>query len=497
MGGRRLIAPPPYHAAALPRRFIYCIPMSTPIMPADRWGERLIRRLGLWSAVAVLVGSTIGSGIFRTPASVAQRIDDVPLFLLAWVLGGVVVLCGALTYSELAAAFPRSGGVYVFLRESFGPLPAFLFAWAELWIIRPGAFGAIGITASAYTLRTLGADPAAVAAVVGPIEIRAEQVLGAGYILVVGTVNYFGIHRGAVLQNLSTVFKVGALVLLVLVGFMLGTPSEPSAGGAGGIFGQRASVGLSPFLLAMVAILWAYDGWADLAFVGGEVQSPQKTLPRALLIGTSIVVVLYLAANLVYLHLIPIQEMKQAELVAADVARLTVGAVGVVIVSGAIAVSTFGTLNGSMMTAPRIFFAAAEDGLFPKAIARVDPRTTAPTGAIVLMTVMGMIFILVRTFTALADQFIIGIWPFYALAVAGVFVLRRTRPRLERPYKTWGYPVVPLVFLAGALFLLGNYLVSETGAFAVDIGIILTGIPAYLWWIRTQRVRPPIRPETT
>ena len=470
-------------------------------MPADRWGERLIRRLGLWSAVAVLVGSTIGSGIFRTPASVAQKIDDVPLFLLAWVVGGLVVLCGALTYSELAAAFPRSGGVYVFLRESFGKLPAFLFAWAELWIIRPGAFGAIGITASAYTLRTLGSDPAAVLVSAGPVDIRAEQLLGAGYILLVGTVNYFGIHRGAVLQNLSTVFKVGALALLVLVGFALGTPSTDIP--AGGIFAQRAAVGLSPFLLAMVAILWAYDGWADLAFVGGEVQSPQKTLPRALLIGTAIVVVLYIAANLVYLYLIPIQQMKGAELVAADVARLVIGPAGVVIVSGAIAVSTFGTLNGSMMTAPRIFFAAAEDGLFPHAISRVDPRNHAPTGAIVLMTVMGMIFILVRTFTALADQFIIGIWPFYALAVAGVFVLRRTRPRLERPYRTWGYPFVPLVFLAGALLLLGNYLVSETAAFAVDIGIILTGIPAYVLWQRARKKEgarspaPPPPPPTS
>ena len=454
-------------------------------MPADRWGERLVRRLGLWSAVAVLVGSTIGSGIFRTPASVAQRIDDVPLFLLAWVVGGVVVLCGALTYSELAAAFPRSGGVYVFVRESFGPLPAFLFAWAELWVIRPGAYGAIGITASAYTLRTLGHDPAAIVASLGAIEIRAEQLLGAGYIILVGTVNYFGIHRGAVLQNLSTAFKVGALALLVLVGFALGTPSADIP--AGGIFAQRAAVGLSPFLLAMVAILWAYDGWADLAFVGGEVQNPQKTLPRALLIGTAIVVVLYIAANLVYLYLIPIQQMKGAELVAADVARLVIGPAGVVIVSGAIAVSTFGTLNGSMMTAPRIFFAAAEDRLFPQAIARVDPKNHAPTGAIVLMTVMGMIFILIRTFTALADQFIIGIWPFYALAVAGVFVLRRTQPQLERPYRTWGYPFVPLVFLAGALLLLGNYLVSETAAFAIDIGIILTGIPAYLLWQRTRK----------
>src|SRR5213593_4545390 len=462
--------------------------MTAPPAPLDRWGERLTRRLGLWSAVAVLVGSTIGSGIFRTPAGVAQRVDDVPLFLLAWVLGGAVVLCGALTYSELAAAFPRSGGVYVFVREAFGPLPAFLFVWAELWVIRPGAYGAIGITASAYTLRTLGLDPAAIIAAIGPVDIRAEQLLGAGYIVLVGTVNYFGIHRGAVLQNLSTVFKVGALALLVLVGFALGSPSADLP--AGGIFAQRASVGLSSFLLAMVAILWAYDGWADLAFVGGEVKDPQKTLPRALLIGTATVVVLYLSANLVYLYLIPIEQMKHAELVAADVARLVIGPAGVVVVSAAIAVSTFGTLNGSMMTAPRIFFAAAEDGLMPRFIARVDPKNHAPTAAVVLMTVMGMIFILVRTFTALADQFIIGIWPFYALAVAGVFALRRARPQLERPYRTWGYPFVPLVFLVAALFLLGNYLVRETASFAVDIGIILTGVPVYLWLARRERHAP-------
>jgi amino acid transporter len=458
-------------------------------MPADRWGERLIRRLGLWSAVAVLVGSTIGSGIFRTPATVAQRIDDVPLFLLAWVVGAVVVLCGALTYSELAAAFPRSGGVYVFVRESFGRLPAFLFVWAELWVIRPGAFGAIGITASAYTLRTLGHDPATIVANLGPLDIRAEQLLGAGYILLVGSVNFFGIHRGAVLQNLSTVFKVGALALLILLGFALGSPSAELP--QGGIFAQHAPVALSSFLLAMVAILWAYDGWADLAFVGGEVLHPQRTLPRALLIGTATVVVLYLGANLVYLYLIPIQQMKHAELVAADVAQLVIGPAGVVVVSAAIAVSTFGTLNGSMMTAPRIFFAAAEDGLLPGPIARVDPKNHAPTTAVVLMTVMGMIFIMVRTFTALADQFIIGIWPFYALAVAGVYVLRRTRPRLERPYRTWGYPFVPFVFLVAALFLLGNYLVRETASFAVDIGIILSGVPVYLVLVWRQRRSPP------
>lgn len=446
---------------------------------ADPWGERLSRRLGLWSAVAVLVGSTIGSGIFRTPATVAQRIDDVPLFLLAWVIGGVLAVCGALTYSELAAMFPRSGGIYVFIREAFGPLPAFLFGWAELLIIRPGAYGAIGITASAYTLRTMGIDPAV--ATFG-LPVRGDQALGAVFIVIVAAVNYHGIRKGAILQNLSTAFKVAALAALVVLGFALGQGQ-----GVGPTLAQRADVSISPFLLAMVSILWAYDGWADLAFVGGEVKDPQRTLPRALFLGTGIVVVLYLSANLVYLYLIPIQQMKQAELVAADVASLVMGSAGIIAVSAAVAVSTFGTLNGSMMTAPRIFFAMADDGLFPRAIARVDPKTGAPTAAILLAAVLGVIFVLVRTFTELADQFVIGIWPFYALAVAAVYVLRRTRPDTPRPYRTWGYPVVPLLFLLASLFLLGNYLVSQPGAFALDIGVILTGVPVYYGWKRWGR----------
>src|SRR3989454_4601297 len=188
----------------------------------DRWGDRLPRRLGLWSAVAVVVGSTIGSGIFRTPASIAQRVDDVPLFLLSWVLGGVVTLCGALTYAELAALFPRSGGIYVFIREAFGPLPAFLFGWSELLIIRPGAYGAISITSSAYTLRLLGLDPAGTAVTVAGQPVRAEQLLAALFVGVVAVVKYVGIHRAAIVQNVRTALKVGALALLGGLGFAVG-----------------------------------------------------------------------------------------------------------------------------------------------------------------------------------------------------------------------------------------------------------------------------------
>ncbi len=457
---------------------------------ADRWGDRLPRRLGFWSAVAVLVGSTIGSGIFRTPAGVAGHVPDVPVFLLAWVLGAVVALCGALTYAELAAAFPRTGGLYVFLREAFGPLAAFLFGWGELVIIRPGAYGAISITSAAYAIRVLhslgltAADPSTPVLTIGTVVIAAEQALAAALIVVVAAVNWFGIHRGAILQNLSTALKVGALIGLVAIGFLLGGGHCVPA-----MLSQRAPVGLSPFLVAMVAILWAYDGWADLAFVSGEVRDPQRNLPRAIILGTASVVVLYLAAILVYLHLIPMSQMGGAQLVAADAAQILLGPVGVVLVGAAVAVSTFGTLNGSMMTAPRIFFALAEDGLFPRAVARVDPRTGAPTGAIALAALLGAVFVLVRTFAALADQFVIGIWPFYALGVAAVFVLRRRRPDLERPYRTWGYPVVPALFLLGSVFLLGNYLVSQPLTFSVDVGLIAVGIPVYYVWRHFQTVK--------
>src|SRR5581483_8535520 len=303
----------------------------------------------------------------------------------------------------------------VFIREAFGPLPAFLFGWAELLIIRPGAYGAISITSAAYTLRLLGLDPAAP---VAGLPVRAEQLLAAGYIVAVAAVNYFGIHRGAVLQNLSTAFKVGALVALILL-------------------------------------------------------------------GAGSVVALYLAANLVYLHLIPIAAMRGAELVAADAARLLIGPAGAVAVSAAVAVSTFGTLNGSMMTAPRIFFAMAEDGLFPRAIARVHRRSGAPANAVVLAAALGTVFVLVRTFTQLAEQFVIGIWPFYALAVAAVFVLRR-RPGLGRPYTAPGYPWVPALFLAGSLLLLGNYLVSQPLLFLLDVAVILAGVPVYGAWTRRR-----------
>ncbi|HVH69276.1 MAG TPA: amino acid permease [Gemmatimonadales bacterium] len=441
-------------------------------MPVDRWGDRLPRRLGLWSAVAVLVGSTIGGGIFRTPAIIAERVPaPLPMFAV-WILGGLLALCGALTYAELAALFPRSGGVYVFIREGFGRLPAFLFGWTELVLIRASALGAIATPFAEYLLRSLGYNP--------EVEPYAGAVhyIAAAAIVVTATLNYVGLQWSSLVLNLTTGAKYGALALLVLLGFLAGQ----------GDFQHFATVGgvLSPglFGLALVSVLWAYDGWGDLSFVGGEVKDPERNLPRALMIGTGAVIAIYLLVNAAYLYLIPIGQMARSPLVAADAAQLLVGRAGVGLVAIVVMVSTFSTLLGSILTSPRIFFALADDGLFFRAIARVHPRFQTPSASIVMTAALGVGFVLLQSFEQLADQFVVAIFPFYALAAAAVFVLRRREPDRPRPVRVIGYPVVPLLFVVATFIILANALREHPGATGLAFGGILLGVPVYYGIIR-------------
>jgi amino acid transporter len=433
----------------------------------DAWGERLPRHLGLGSAVAVLVGSTIGSGIFRVPAGVAGHLQDPGPVLLAWVIGGVVALFGALTYAELAAAMPRSGGVFAYILEGFGPLPAFLFGWSELTVIRASALGAISTIFAEY----LGYF----------VPLTPDQVrwVAAGAIILMGAVNYFGVSRAAVLLNVTTVAKYGALAALGLLAF------SPGAGSAAHFTpAWQGGLNLSVLGTALIAIMWTYDGWADLSFVGGEVRNPARTLPLALILGTAAIVLVYLLLNVAYIWLVPLPEMAGAKLVAATAAdRIPLfGGAGGSVVSGIVMLSCFGSLAGSMITGPRIFFAMADRGLFFRAIARVSPRYQSPSVAIWLAVVLGVLYVLFNDFQQLADKFILGIWPFYALAVAAVFVLRRTRPDLPRPYRTWGYPVVPILFLLASVAMVVNALVTDPVNTGVTFGIILLGIPVYYAW---------------
>jgi amino acid transporter len=433
--------------------------------------DRLQRQLGIWSAAAVLVGTTIGSGIFRVPSGVAEQVGTSGAILMLWVVGGAIALFGALTVAELAALFPRSGGIYVFLREAYGPLPAFLFGWTQLLVIRPSALGGIAMLFAEYVR------------VFAPLTGGQVRMVAAAAIVGLAAANIFSVRFGSRVQNASAAAKVATLLGLVVAAFAFGNF-------AGGSFAQPmewSPLSWGGFGIALVSVMWAYDGWADLTFVAGEVRDPERTLPRALLGGTLAVVVIYLLVNVAYLYVLPAAEMPGKQLVASDAARTIFGQVGAAVVAAMVMLSAFGALNGSTMTGPRIFYAMAEDGLFFRPIAAVHPRFRTPFAAIMLASALGIGYVSFRTFEGLANAFVLGIWPFYVLAVIGVFLLRRSRPDLHRPYRTWGYPVVPAVFLVASIAMLANAAFRETRSTLIGFGIILAGIPVFYAWQAIRR----------
>jgi amino acid transporter len=426
----------------------------------------------------VVIGITIGSGIFRTPAVIATRVPDASGILAVWVLGGVITLCGALSIAELAAALPRTGGLYVYLREGFGRLPAFLFGWAELVLIRASALGGMATVFSEYLLRSLGADPAA--------HVGVADAVAVGAIVVTAAVNVTGVRLSALTTGVSTITKFSALVLIVVASFALGGGTAPSPGAAGG------AVDAGLFGLALISVLWAYDGFADIGFVGGEVANPQRNLPRAIIGGAVAVMAVYVATNAAYLYVMTPAEMSGSPLIAADTMRTLFGAMGVAAVSVVVTISVFGALNGVTLAAPRLFFAMAADGLFFRPVARVHPRYQTPYVAILMAAALGIAFVLGLGFERLADTFVLSIWPFYAVAVAAVYRLRATRPDMPRPYRVIGYPVVPAIFIAAAVYLLVNAFVTDTLWTSVTFGILVTGVPVYyLTFSRRPAPRDP------
>ncbi len=433
----------------------------------DQWGERLPRSVGLVDAVAVLVGVTIGSGIFRVPATVAGQLQAPGSVILCWVLGGVIALCGALTVAELAGAVPRSGGIFAWLLESFGPLPAFLFGWTELAVIRAASLGATS---------TIFAEYLGYFVPLSPMQVR---YVAATVIVIIGATNYVGVRRAAIVMSVATIAKYVAVMALGLLAF-----TAPTGGASHFTPAWDGGVHLSLLGTALIAVMWTYDGWADLSFMGGEVKDPQRTLPLALIIGTACVMLVYLVVNIGFMYVLTLPQMAGAKLIATAAAeRIPLfGGIGAAIISAVVLVSTFSGLNGTMMTGPRIFFAMAERGLFFRAVARVSPRFQSPSVAIWLATGLGVAYVLQNNFAQLANKFVLGIWPFYALAVAGVFVLRRKRPELERPYRVWGYPLVPILFLLASVGMIANALWTDPVGTGVTLLIILAGVPLFYLW---------------
>ena len=439
-------------------------------------GDGLPRQLGVWSAAAAAVGLTIGSGIFRVPATVAAESGSVGAIALVWVLGGVITLCGALTVAELAAAFPRAGGIYVYLREAYGPLAAFLFGWSWFFI-RSAASAGTALVFVAY-LRTFV-----------PLDDLGQRAAAVALVVLVGAANYRSVRLGAALQDASTLAKVLALLVVAAALFALGD------GRGGALAGPIAfaPAGLGGIGVALVAALFAYDGWIAATLIAGEVRDPGRSMPRALAWGAAVVVATYLAINAAYLYVLPQAELAASKAVAVDAMTRVAGAGGAALVAALVMLSTFGGLNAGLMTGPRVYYAMAEDGLFFRRVAAVHPRFGTPHVAVVLLVVLTALNASVRTFEQLAEAFVLLLYPFLALTVAAVFVLRRRRPDLPRPYRTVGYPLVPAVFLVGTVAMMANALLERPAATLLGAAIVAAGVPIYFAWRAAAR-RVPAQP---
>jgi basic amino acid/polyamine antiporter, APA family len=450
--------------------------LACAVQTADPPSPPLPRTLGLWSSVALVIGITIGSGIFRSPAGIAQKVPDPTAMLLLWAGGGFITLCGALSLAELAAALPQTGGLYAYLREGWGRLPAFLFGWSELVLIRANALGGIAVVFGEYFLRSLHVDPVE--------HVILARALSALAIAFAAGVNIRGANVGALIVGVATWAKFAALATLAGAAFVLGgrhgaTVANLSTGGG--------PIAIGSMGLALVSILWAYDGWADLSFASGEVRDPHRNLPRAIIFGTLAIIGIYLATNVAYLYVNPIGRVAQSRLVAADTMLALFGEAGVALVSVFVMISSFSSLNGSMLASPRVFFAMADDGLFFERIARVHPRYRTPHVAILLAAVLGTALVLSRSFEALTDTFVLAIWPFYALGVAAIYRLRRDRPELPRPYRAIGYPIVPAIFVIAVVAFVINALINEPIPTSITFALILAGIPVYRFAFATRR----------
>ena len=458
----------------------------------------LLRQLGLYAAVAVVVGSMIGSGIFKKSAKMAESLDSPELLMGAWILAGVVTCFGALSNAEVAGMFPEAGGQYVFFRRIYNRFVAFLYGWAIFAVIQTGSIASIAYVFAeyldhfvklpvlapeldGYTVEFLGFIP------LQPLHQLGIKLVTVVTIVTLTGVNVLGVRLGGHVQSVFTTVKVAAVAGMVLLVFGLGggdvanfTVAGPGA--------TRLDAGMLALVAGMGVALsgafWSYDGWNNITFLAGEVREPERNLPRALFIGTATVVGVYLLVNLAYLYMIPMGQMAGSKLIARDVMQKAMGPAGAALISALVMVSTFGSTNGSILASSRVSFAMAADGLFFSPLARIHPRFATPAVALVAQCVWACVLVFSGSFDQLTDMLIFVSWIFYALAAAGVFVLRRKLPDQHRPYRVWGYPFVPAVFVVFASAYVVVTLMGNVRDTALGLLLVALGLPLYLWKAR-------------
>lgn len=443
----------------------------------------LVRQLGLFDSTMILMGIVIGSGIFLTTGIMAKSLPSGGILLLAWVVGGAITLTGALAYAELGAAMPEAGGQYVYLREAYSPFVAFLSGWVIFLVYMCGGIALLGIAFSEYfgsffplfstTTYLISTDL---------FSVSNGQVLAVVLIILFSIANYIGVVFGKMVQNTLTVIKTGAILLLIIFGLMVdnGVPIDLSFNATGMSFNQL----MVGFGVAMIAVFWAFDGWNCVNFVVGEIKNPAKNLPIALILGTALVALLYVLVNVVYLKALPISEMAGVVTIADSASTVLFGSAVTKFLLVAILISIAGSLNGSVLVGARVYYAMAKDGLFFKKMARVHPRFKTPSVAIVAQAVWSSVLALSGTIEQLFIYFIFSAVIFWIITVAGVFRLRRKQPNLHRPYKTWGYPVTPIIFIVACTGILINTLLESPLESLAGLGITAIGVPVYFYWRR-------------
>jgi len=427
------------------------------------------RQLGTFDGTMLVMGGIIGAGIFLNPAIVAQRVGTPLLTIAAWCLGGAIALAGAFCFAELGARAPRAGGGYVYLRDAFGPLPAFLYGWTLLLVIATGAIAAVAVSFARYATELAGASET----MVTPVAITAIVLLSA--------VNYFGVRPGAWTQNVFTILKIGALLVLIFFGLTMAPAAAAAEAGQGEPVGSLwIAMGT-----ALIPVLFAFGGWQQTNFVAEEMKDPAKTLPRVLVLGVLGVIAVYVLSNVVYVRQLGIDGLAASRAPAADVMRAAVGEFGATFIAAGITASMFGFLNLVILVTPRVYQAMAADGLFFPAVARLHPRHRTPATALGVQAVWAVLLTLSGTYGQLLDYVVFGDWIFFGLTAATLFVYRR-RDRAEsgNGFRAPGYPLIPALFVLAAAYVVLSSIISNPVNAGIGAVLIGLGVPAYRWFGR-------------
>lgn len=411
----------------------------------------------------LVVGTVIGSGIWLTPSNVLREVGSPAVAFAVWIAGGVLTLAGALVYAELGASLPHAGGQYVFLRESTGRFIAFLFGWAFFLVIATGSAATLAVAFARYF------------AYLVPMPVAGEKAVAAAVVMVLTVINCRGVRLGASVQNVATLLKLGAMAVLALAAVAVAHPAPPQA-----VNTLAAPVNpVAAFGVGLVAVLWAYEGWYYVTFAAGEIDRPARNVPFGLLFGTVLVIAAYLIMNWTYLAALSPREMAQSTRVAVSAATRLLGRRGATFITLAILVSTFSALNGLILTGPRTYFAMARDGLFFRRAAEVHPRFETPVWALMIQAVWSVLLAVSGSFEQLFTYVIFGAWAFFGLTAFGAIRLRRQRPTLPRPYRMWGYPIMPWLFILASAGIVVNTLFTRPLESLIGLGIMATGIPVY------------------